>query len=491
MELQFRERALTCLRQSAADTKRTEEVLELRLPENMPPIGRVLGAWGQCLVRGKEWQSDKVSVSGGVLARVLYESEDGLQLRCVEGWLPFQLKWELKDSQRDGTVVVSCAVPDVDARQVGAERLMLRATVVAMAQALEEESYALWEPEAVEGLELLQQTHTLCLATEAGEKQMSLQEEVMLPPGQMDVAELMFYELTPRVREAKVAEDKLVLRLSAMLHAVYLGPDGMLHAYNTELPFSQFAQLGRIYGQEAEVWAEPAVTDLELESLGDGRLRVKAGLLGQYVVYDRCTVTVTADAYAPGKQVQLQKEQLHLPAIRARSSRCFSLSHSFPQGATEVVCAALKAPQARQLDGKAELQAVMGVLYYDSENRPQHMSAAVSRQWELPEGFEAAGLWFGQQPGVQAEAAAEGLQLHCGPEMLLVLPQNEGLDLVKGVTVADAEPQERPSLILRRSGGLDLWELAKHCGSTRGAIMEANGLEGEPEEGQMLLIPVV
>ena len=96
---------------------------KVRLPENMPPIGRVLGAWGQCLVRGKEWQSDKVSVSGGVLARVLYESEDGLQLRCVEGWLPFQIQWELCESQGDGSVTVSCLLRSVDARMTGPRRL--------------------------------------------------------------------------------------------------------------------------------------------------------------------------------------------------------------------------------------------------------------------------------------------------------------------------------------------------------------------------------
>jgi hypothetical protein len=47
-----------------------------------------------------------------------------------------------------------------------------------------------------------------------------------------------------------------------------------------------------------------------------------------------------------------------------------------------------------------------------------------------------------------------------------------------------------PSLILRHAGNEGLWNLAKQCGSTVAAIQKANRLNGEPESGQMLLIPV-
>ena len=49
----------------------------------------------------------------------------------------------------------------------------------------------------------------------------------------------------------------------------------------------------------------------------------------------------------------------------------------------------------------------------------------------------------------------------------------------------------RPSLILRRAGTDTLWDLARRSGSTVEAICMANGLEGEPEPGRMLLIPVL
>ena len=47
-----------------------------------------------------------------------------------------------------------------------------------------------------------------------------------------------------------------------------------------------------------------------------------------------------------------------------------------------------------------------------------------------------------------------------------------------------------PGLIIRRSGpGETLWTIAKQYGTTMDAIRQANGLDGEPEENTLLLIP--
>ena len=55
--------------------------------------------------------------------------------------------------------------------------------------------------------------------------------------------------------------------------------------------------------------------------------------------------------------------------------------------------------------------------------------------------------------------------------------------------IKDPDPN-RPSVVLRRAGDEGLWAMAKGYGSTVAAIQEANQLSGEPEIGQMLLIPI-
>ena len=49
-----------------------EQTQELRISDGMPDIGRVLAAWGQALLWGKQWESDAVNLNTGVMAWVLY-----------------------------------------------------------------------------------------------------------------------------------------------------------------------------------------------------------------------------------------------------------------------------------------------------------------------------------------------------------------------------------------------------------------------------------
>ena len=71
MELQFEKQQIPCLRQLPAEEQIQEQTQELRLSDGMPDIGRVLCAWGQVVMRGKEWRSDSIGVSSGVMAWVL------------------------------------------------------------------------------------------------------------------------------------------------------------------------------------------------------------------------------------------------------------------------------------------------------------------------------------------------------------------------------------------------------------------------------------
>jgi len=65
--------------------------------------------------------------------------------------------------------------------------------------------------------------------------------------------------------------------------------------------------------------------------------------------------------------------------------------------------------------------------------------------------------------------------------------------MLSGMEIGEQEKPNpgRPSLVLCRKGNRRLWDVAKSTGSTVSAIMEANGLDGEPEERRVLLIPVI
>ena len=108
MQLQWNQTDCAYMRPLLRECQNNEQTLEVKLPDGMPDVGRVLCAWGQPVLRSKQWRADGVSVAGGIQTWVLYEPENGDAPACMEAWIPFQMKWNLTDSRREGVVQVQC-----------------------------------------------------------------------------------------------------------------------------------------------------------------------------------------------------------------------------------------------------------------------------------------------------------------------------------------------------------------------------------------------
>lgn len=489
MELQFQNTPLRCLRCSASGNADAEQTLELRIGEDMPPVGRVLGAWGQPLIRGKEWRGDQVRVNGGIMARALYEGESG-GIYALEGWMPFQLRWDLKDSHSDGKMILSCAIRTMDVRKIGAEKLLLRGTVSANLRAMEREEYSVNTPQNLpEDIMVKMDPWPVCLPVEAGETGLSMEDEIILPPGKTEVERILFYSLTPTINDKKVMADKLVFRGTAELRMVYMGADGRLHEYHTELPISQYSELAHEYGPEARVWVEPMVADLELERLEVGRVRLKAELMGQYVIWDCMEVCVARDAYSLKRDVRPVFQQVRLPSLQDVQMEALPLHQTVEERADSVVSAMVLCGQPRMQGGEACVEGMSQILYYDGENRAQCVTTPFTESVSVPDSCEVGLLATGF---AEAVPGGESMTLQSDMALWIMQMQKDDMSMVSGLTVGEERKvdPDRPSLILRRAGGMSLWELAKKYCTTEEKIRQANDLTDEPECGRMLLIPV-
>ncbi len=159
MELNFGKTLCTCLNPLVREIQSGEQTQEIKLPDGMPDIGRTLASWGQAILRSKEWRSDTISFSGGMMVWVLYAPEDGSTERCLEAWIPFQMKWDLPDGAPEGKIRIRCLPRFVDARSVSARKIMVRAGMGAMAEAYVPMEAEVYEPDKIPGdVQLLSST---------------------------------------------------------------------------------------------------------------------------------------------------------------------------------------------------------------------------------------------------------------------------------------------------------------------------------------------
>ena len=496
MEMAFQKTQAPCLTGAVREVQNSEQTQELRLPDGFPDVGKVLCAWGQTILRGKEWRSDSILVSGGMLMWVLYTPEDGTGPRVLDGWLPFQMRWQLPTDSPEGVIRVSALTRFADARSVSPRKLMLRGGIGIQAEVWVPNRLEYWqcagEPE---GVELLRRRYPVRLPREAGEKNFTLEEDLtagVSPEG------LLYYTLRPEIAEQKVLSGKIAFRGNANLHVLLQCGDGRVMAQDFQLPFSQFAELHESYGPEAQVDVTCAVTNLELEKDENGTLHARCSIAAQYLVDDVTTLETVSDAYVPGMQLRLEQQQLEPNAILEKRMETVSAEGNFQGelGQVDDVSFLPDFPRQFRENGGISLE-IPGTIQVLSHDEQGNLRASSSR-WEgklrLPTGEDCTLAAMPMTaPSPQNISGGSGTVYRAELPLQLTTTGGRGIPMVTELEWGpeDQPNQQRPSLILRRAGGESLWDIAKKSGSTVAAIRSANKLQEEPKPGQMLLIPVL
>lgn len=498
MEIQFKNTTCGCLDSCLREVQNSEGTLEIRVPDGMPDIGRILASWGQPILRGKEWRSEQITVSGGMMVWVLYAPEDGSEARCLEGWIPFQMRWDLTGDARDGQIRIGMTSRFVDARSVSARKIMIRAGMAAMAEAWTPGEAQLYSPEEIPSeVELKRERYPLRLQKEAGEKIFLLAEELTLPGSAPQPEKIVYCSINPEITDQKVLANKVVFRGNGNLHMLYTAEGGQLQSWDFPLAFSQLAELEESYSADAQVSVVLCTTTLEPEIDDEGILKLKCALVGQYLVDDLQTLEVVTDAYSPGRTLEMTTQELRLPVMLDTRTESLFAEQSIPAAGSQAVDVQLLAdyPKIRSGGDGVEIEAPgsIQVLYYDRDGAIQ----SASSRWEGKSSLRAAEdsqIFARPLPTSEPQVlmGVERMDARCELPMEVVTAQRTRIPMVTGLTLGEERKMEpgRPSLILKRVGTDGLWEVAKRTGSTVEAIRKANNLQTEPEPGRMLLIPV-
>lgn len=498
MELKFEKTACRCLRQIAYEVQNQEQTQELRLTDGLPDIGRILCSWGQVILRSKEWQDDGMSASGGIMVWVLYAPDDGSEPQCVDTWLPFQVKWSFPETRREGRICLTPLLRSVDARTVSARKMMVRASIGILGEALETGEEDIFRPgETSDGVEVLRNTYPIRLPKEVGEKTFVLDEELSLPSSCPAMEKILHFELLPQLLDRKVMAGKVVFRGHGLLHVLYRSQSGELVGWDFEIPFSQFGDVEEEVSPDADARMTFAVTNLELEPTGEGMLRLKCGIVAQYIVDDQMMIELAQDAYGTNRAVTPYFQALNLPALLDEHTEQISVELPLEIQCSRVVdvCFIPDHPRMNRMGDQisSELSGMFQLLYEDQDGVLQCSSKRWEKQCTFEADYETTVNLYAIQLGSPTVSVNSGGVSVSGNVNLFARTANErGLTMITGMDLGDVKQPDpdRPSVILRRAEGERLWDMAKSCGTSVSAISQANGLQSEPILGQLLLIPV-
>ena len=473
-----------------------EETQEYKLPEGMPDIERVIAAWGQVVLRGKEWRSHHIGLTGGVMVWAIYAAADGT-LRRIESWMPFSARTEHSHDGEEGVIRAECVLSGVDARTASSRKLMLRCQLGLLVQTMVLREATIYAPGELPGdIEVLERTYPMILTRETGEKSFLCEERLELPQGTGTIEQLLYYRLTPRVTEQKVLGSRAVFRGTGMLHLLCREEGGRLRSLELELPFAQYLDLEGDYEEGAEVSNLLAVTSLEAEPTDDGGIQVRCGLVSQYIINAPTVIRCLEDAYSPLRELELVREEVRLPAWLDEQVRQVELQERLAgEGVPVDQIFFPDLPQVSRQPGGAEIR-VSGCFQALWEEPDGTLSAKNARSGKSVTLLtECDTIPFTRLSGpVHASREGSGWSMEAGMALKLDSICTSPISMVSSIRAGELrEPDpDRPSVIVRASrSGESLWDIAKYCGSTVSAIQRLNKLEREPEENRLLLIPVI
>ena len=493
MELQFPKNAFGYLRRAAWEIKNEEQTQEIRLADSFPDIGRILGTWGQPLVRSKEWHGSSMRVSGGIMAWVLYMPEEVGAPRCVETWIPFQIHWDFPQTQHDAAMRVACQLKGIDARSVSARKIMVRSLVSAVGEALEPVHTEIYHPEAVpEDVQMRKQDYHICLPVEAGETVVTLDEELTPNSSSGQINRIIYCSMEPELIDQKMMGDKVVYRGNACVHFMCACDDEQICGFDFDIPFSQYAQLERLYDGGATADVMLAATNLEIDVQENGMLRLKAGIVGQHVVYDKSTLEIVTDAYSIKRSATLRYQPLELPAVLDMRQEILKAESTIDEE-MQILDAAICLPQPDQHREyqkiRMEIPGSVQILGNGNEDTLIGSSMRWQKELEVPIDEEAE-ILARSRPKGRKQISGKNVNWDFAVDMLATamtdIPMVTGMELGELIE----ENPDKPSLILRRVGDSSLWDIAKTYRSTVSSIREANGLTDDPLDDHVLLIPV-
>ena len=476
-----------------------EETMEAIVPDACPDILRLLDTAVTVELSGKQVRSGHAEISAAAVLEILYLPEGGGSVQRLTMNIPFRVTAESPALTEESRVTTELSVRRQEVRTLHSRKVLARLEICLRLDAWEKRERNIpcrLAPGAPPSVQLLTAEGETTAVTGVEEKAFTFSDTLELPSDLTDAA-LMTSQVSLSCGEARVLGSKLVVKGEARLSFLLLDREGALREQSFQLPFSQVLDC---VGVEEEALCSVLLTLTHADfRLNGGRIDAELGVLLQAVLRESRSVTYLTDLYSTEGIVTPQTETLTQTRLLEHGTRRQPVREVLETGTAVSAVLAVRVrlgggPEQRYSEGMLSLPAEISVLYRDGNGGlgMAERTMSVMLPLELPEDAVCQAEACLEAPALAA-AVSGGLEVRFAVVFTLRSEQTVPTPCIVGAALSEEEEpaERRPSLVLRRApAGQRLWDVAKSCGSTVGAICAANGIEGDTlAEDRLLLIP--
>jgi len=502
MELTLKKQGVDCFDEIVCETIRREETLDSVVPDTMPDISEIVSSSGLVLIRSKDASEGKIRLEANVSAKVLYTPEGGGAVQCISVSIPVSICLENDEIDSYCKCCARLILLSVEARMLNPRKVLVKAELAATISCHKPGRMELCAApeEHSTSINLLEKKTYITPAVCVSEKSFVITDEHQLAASKPTASEIVGTRVNMSVEETKTVGSKIIVKGSAKTQILYNCSDGVLCAAEFVTGFSQIIET-EIISQEPFIDISLMLSGSYVEIMSDsgGRMvSIELHALAQYVTSERRMVSYLADAYSNTHELEMVPKTLETQVTERTISASETLHETIetPNPVATLVDFSASAGVAVVSGDKIVVPVTLCLIYMGSDGVLRSHRKRVETNVET--GGDATGTIIAQSASCGNAYATQSsgmVELRVSIEVRAAVCVQKEIGFISEISSGDAEVAQtltRPSMVLKKaSSGDDLWSIAKQCGSTVSAIIDANRLEELETWEKYILIPKV
>lgn len=473
------------------DTLYCEISADYVVPDTQDDIQKLLKTNAQVRLKSKDTSQNLVHIGGEVCGELLYLTENASEIAVLSFAVPFESEAHTQNVDADCFANAIIKLSAIDARAANPRKVNIRAEVEICVSCFKEDEFVSSISVAEKDDKLFYKCATAKLLHPmfVGEKQISLDEEFSIDNAAQSEA-LLSTKSEYSVLSAERVGNKLIVKGSASISTLLSEPDGRLREQQFETSFSQLFEMPT--DSELVRYDASILPSAEYYSIDESLLKADLHAVIQLICYTQNEVTYIEDAYFCGKTPTLEWEERDILSEICidENSTTSVLSFEAESAIKSIICVDSKVGKLKRSDEKALSAVCVDVLYM---NENEELCCAKVRGELIFQAVEEGAVDV-QIKDAKATVSGKAMEIAVSAVLLTSSYSVERINAVTAISI-DENEQITPAatLYMCRRGERELWQIAKHYGSSEELIKSVNKIDEskEADPTQMLLIPTL
>ncbi|WMI81016.1 DUF3794 and LysM peptidoglycan-binding domain-containing protein [Anaerotignum sp. MB30-C6] len=484
-------------------------------PDSKPDVNEVLSCHGKVRMKDVRVGDDRISVSGDLDLNILYcsdKGEDAVYAMCAS--LPIEDVIYMDGLEKDMQVKLTTALEHLDCQVINDRKLGVKAVIGLTATADRIHKVDVVVPSEGNGMAFLEGKLRMEEVVAEKKDRFTIKEEITLPQTAAALGEILSSEFSLTDQEVRPMDGKVMVRSNLMVDILYTDDQGTgtIHVLSEKIPFNGYIEAEGITPKstvDMDLSIDETSIKTALDDDGEPRiLDVDVTILGDISAWDVSEKEVVTDAYAPGMETEVMRENITYPASVGRVKNQFSLKEKLTLDKDERPM--LQAGKAwgslliQDVEAEEDMIEVDGVLtveilYFCQED--DHAVCMVKRGIPFSQKIEMKGVTSEDEASARGSVEEMDFQILSDKEgelfasiMLEVdAKRQETAQVVTDIRLKDCDKSQKflaGAVIYTVQPGDSLWKIAKCFDTTIERILMVNDIE-DPNKiypGQKILI---